>query len=195
VRTLVSQHPGATWCAPLGVAARLAAAGVTRMIERDWWGSARVGEAEVTCVPAAHFSGRTPFDRDETLWCGWSLRAGDLAVYFVGDTGLHPTFGEIGERLGPWDAVLMPIGAYAPRWFMHPVHLDPGEAVEAFAALTRDDARAMMVAMHWGTFPLSDEPVGEPPILTRAAWESRGLAAERLWIPGPGESRTLRSGR
>jgi N-acyl-phosphatidylethanolamine-hydrolysing phospholipase D len=197
VRHLARAHPEATWCAPLGVAARLRARGVTRLVERDWWGTARVGDATVTCLPAAHFSGRTPFDRDRTLWCGWAVEAGGTRLCFVGDSGLHPEFAAIGERLGPCDAVLMPVGAYAPRWFMRPVHMDPADALEAFAALTAAHVAhpTVMVAMHWGTFVLTDEPPDEPPRLVRALWEAAGRDGERLWVMAPGETRALRSAR
>jgi N-acyl-phosphatidylethanolamine-hydrolysing phospholipase D len=197
VRHIAQAHPAATWCAPLGVAARLRERGVREIVERDWWGSAHVGAAAVTCVPAAHFSGRTPFDRDRTLWCGWAVTIGDRRIYFVGDTGFHPLFSEIGARLGPIDMVFMPVGAYEPRWFMKPVHLDPDEALEAFAGLTRphDTHATIMVAMHWGTFTLTDEPMDEPPRRTQIGWAHRGWAADRLWILNPGETRAVRSVR
>jgi N-acyl-phosphatidylethanolamine-hydrolysing phospholipase D len=196
-RWLARRDPEAAWCVPLGVARRLARVGVTRLVERDWWEAASIGEARVTCVPAAHFSGRTPFDRDATLWCGWSLEVRGHRLYFVGDTGLHPEFGAIGERLGGWDAVLMPIGAYAPRWFMRPVHLDPDDALAAFEALTAEPGRGapILVAMHWGTFVLSDEPLDEPVARIRGAWADRGHAAERLWVLPAGETRVLSSAR
>ncbi len=193
VRALARAHPEATWCAPLGVAARLRARGVGHVVERDWWQDAVIGTAEVRCVPAAHFSGRTPFDRDATLWCGWAVRAHGHQVYFVGDTGMHPEFGTIGAHLGPCDLVLMPIGAYEPRWFMRPVHLDPDEALAAFGALTaaHPQHRTVMVGMHWGTFILTDEPPDEPPRRAAAAWAAHGRAAERLWVLAPGETRVL----
>jgi L-ascorbate metabolism protein UlaG (beta-lactamase superfamily) len=82
---------------------------------------------------------------------------------------------------------MLPIGAYEPRWFMAPQHLCPEEAGEAFLAL---GARTL-VAMHWGTFVLTDEPVGEPPERLRAWWQQSGLDPARLWIPDLGETRDL----
>lgn len=197
VRHLARSHPDATWCAPLGVAARLRMRGVLRIVERDWWTSARIGETAVTCLPAAHFSGRTPFDRDRTLWCGWAIEARGRRIYFVGDSGLHPDFTAIGTHLGPCDVVLMPVGAYEPRWFMRPVHMDPRDALDAFAALTRSHGEhpTIMVAMHWGTFVLTDEPPDEPPRLTRELWTAAARSAERLWTLSPGETRAIRSAR
>lgn len=197
VRALAKRHPEATWCAPLGVASRLRARGVRRIVERDWWDTARVGDAEVTCVPAAHFSGRTPFDRDATLWGGWSIAAHGRRIYFVGDTGLHPEFEAIGRRLGAIDAVLMPVGAYAPRWFMRPVHLDPEDALHAYAALTTPHPAhpTVMVAMHWGTFVLTDEPPDEPPRRILEGWSAQRRPADLLWVLAPGETRAIRSAR
>ncbi len=193
VRALARAHPGATWCAPLGVGARLRARGVTRIVESDWWGEAPVGDARLRCVPAAHFSGRTPFDRDRTLWCGWALEAAGRRIYFAGDSGFHPDFGLLGERLGPCDALLLPVGAYEPRWFMKPVHMDPAEALAAFEALTAPFAAhpSTMVAMHWGTFVLTDEPPDEPPRRIRELWRAAGRDDARLWVLAPGETRVL----
>ena len=193
VRALATRHPEALWCAPLGVSARLKARGVRHVAELDWWEGFSHGAAEITCMPAAHFSGRTPFDRDDTLWCGWTVAVAKRQVYFAGDTGHHPDFATIGARLGPCDAILLPVGAYEPRWFMRPVHMDPEEAVEAFGALTAMQRAhpTVMVAMHWGTFVLTDEPPDEPPARARAAWSSRGWPEDRLWVLSPGETRRL----
>ncbi len=195
VRAIARHHPDARWIAPLGVARRLRARGVRQATELDWWQSHVVGATHVTCVPAQHFSGRTPFDRNHTLWGGFVLRHAGHALYFVGDTGWHGGVGEIAERCGPFDTVFMPIGAYEPRWIMQPVHVDPEEAVRAFAVLqaAHPASEPVFVAMHWGTFTLTDEPLDEPPLRARAAWNQAGLPADRLWVMSPGETRVRRS--
>ena len=196
-RWLARRDPSATWCAPLGLGRRLSAVGVTRIVELDWWGNSTIGAAQVTAVPAAHFSGRTPFDRDATLWCGWSLRVGPHRVYFAGDSGMHPDFGVIGERAGPWDAIMLPIGAYSPRWFMRPIHMDPDEALAAYEALAggRNAASPVFVAMHWGTFRLTDEPFDEPVARTRTGWAARHGDPAHLLTLEPGETRAIRTAR
>ena len=202
IRRLVAEHPAASWLAPLGVAARLNALGVpaTAITERDWWETARVGPLAVTCVPAQHFSGRGVGDRDQTLWCGWVLRAGAAgrAVYFAGDSALHPDFAEVTRRGGPVALALLPIGAYAPRWFMQPVHCDPDDALAAYDALCMGQRAAavdvptpVFGATHFGAFRLTDEPIDEPARRTRAAWAAAGRDASRLWIPQHGETRVL----
>jgi len=99
-----------------------------------------------------------------------------------------------GPARSPIDAVLMPIGAYDPRWFMSAVHMDPEEAVAAFAAVrsAHPEHPSVMAAMHWGTFVLTDEPVDEPPRRARAAWERAGFLPDELWLFVPGETRVLR---
>jgi L-ascorbate metabolism protein UlaG (beta-lactamase superfamily) len=134
-----------------------------------------------------------------TLWGGWTVRAAGRALFFAGDTAYHPEFARIGERYGPFDIVLIPIGAYDPRWFMERVHVDPEEAVRAFIEVSGDslDARGsarsprIALGIHWGTFKLTDEPMDEPPRRTRAAWRAVGLPDEELWILRHGETREL----
>jgi N-acyl-phosphatidylethanolamine-hydrolysing phospholipase D len=149
----------------------------------------------LTATTAQHFSGRSLNNRNQTLWCGWTFRSKYKAIWFVGDTGRHPVFEEIGRRLGPFDAILMPIGAYDPEWFMGPVHINPENAVAAYMETTAASANggdaAVMTGMHWGTFKLTDEPMDEPPARARRAWTSAGLAESRLWIPRHGETRVF----
>ncbi len=108
VRRLAAAHPRAEWIAPLEVGEWLRKRNVTVTAELDWWQSVRTHQLDVTCTPAQHFSGRRPNNRDSTLWCGWVIRAGGRAVFFAGDTGRHPEFTAITQRLGPFDAALCP---------------------------------------------------------------------------------------
>ena len=126
-------------------------------------------------------------DRNRTLWCSWAVLAPSRRLYFGGDSGYHPDFARVGARYGPFDLALLPIGAYEPRWFMQPVHMNPEEAVRA----CRDARAAVLIPMHWGTFQLTDEAMDEPPQRTRAAWQAAGLPPEDLWLLAPGETRWL----
>jgi N-acyl-phosphatidylethanolamine-hydrolysing phospholipase D len=191
VRRLAAEQAGATWIAPLGMRRWLSARGIRRVHELDWWAQCERDALRITCLPAQHFSGRG-VRRNRALWCGWSLEAAAHRVCFAGDTGLHPAFREIGERLGPFDVTILPIGAYDPRWFMAPVHMDPDDAVTAFRELTvAHTKRCRMVGMHWGTFRLTDEPMTEPPQRTRDAWRSVSLPPDDLWILAHGETRWI----
>ena len=201
IRTLAARHPEARWVAPLGLAPWLRKRGAREVSEHDWWErvtlAPRAGgpaaPLEVTCVPAQHFSGRGVHDRDRRLWCGWAMRAGERSLYYGGDSGDHGAWDEVARGVGPVDAVLLPIGAYEPRWFMRPVHMNAEEAVAAFARLASasNGKRPVMVGMHWGTFKLTDEPLDEPPRKAREAWARHGLPDDRLWILAHGETRRL----
>jgi N-acyl-phosphatidylethanolamine-hydrolysing phospholipase D len=199
VRRVARLHPDAHWMVPLGLVPLLRRLGVRKVTELGWWDEATVGEARIACTPARHFSARGVTDRMRTLWCGWTVRVADRALYFAGDTAYHPEFAAIGQRYGPFDIVLVPIGAYEPRWFMQRVHMDPEEAVRAYLDVSgeslEEDAspRSPRIALgiHWGTFKLTDEPMDEPPRRTLAAWRAAGLPEEELWILKHGETREL----
>lgn len=196
VRLLVRRHANARWIAPLGLAAFLRSLGVAHVLELDWWEETRLGTVTVGCTPAQHFSARGPGDRNRTLWCGWAVAAPARRVFFAGDTGLHPEFAAIGDRFGPFHAALLPVGAYEPRWFMRPVHMNPEEAVRAFRELHAarpplPGKAAVMVPMHWGTFRLTDEPMDEPPRRVAEAWRAADLDPAGLWILAHGETRRL----
>ena len=197
VRRLVRTHPDARWVAPIGVGAWLRRRGATVAAELDWWQTTQVGEIELGCTPAQHFSGRGLNNRDATLWCGWTIRGGTGAnartVFFAGDTARHPEFGAITSHFGPFDAVIFPIGAYDPRWIMSPVHMDPDQAVDSYADVVRanGDRPCVFIASHWGTFKLTTEPMDEPPRVTRDAWQRAGFEDHLLWILRHGETRII----
>lgn len=178
---LVRRH----WTPPtvtgLGNARHLAKAGIRDAAELDWWHSTEVAGLRITYVPAQHFSARTPFDRNRSLWGGFVIQApGGETVYFAGDSGWCPHFAEIARAFPRIDLALLPIGAYAPRWFMRTQHMDPGEAVAAHRAL----GARRSIGMHFGTFfGLTDEALDEP-----ERWLGEAAAAAGL---GPGEFTTL----
>jgi N-acyl-phosphatidylethanolamine-hydrolysing phospholipase D len=194
VRRLTKRWPESQWLVPLGLERAVRERGGRHVREFDWWQGDQVGSVTVACTPAQHFSARGLGDRNRTLWCSWSLAAGRRRVFFAGDTGYHPDFAEIGARYGPFDIAFLPIGAYEPRWFMRPSHMNPEDAVSAFQDLhTRLDGaeRSVMVPIHWGTFKLTDEPMHEPPERLRLAWTRAGQPPEDLWLLAHGETRTL----
>jgi L-ascorbate metabolism protein UlaG (beta-lactamase superfamily) len=192
VRRLAQRHPKARWLVPLGVARIVSRFGACDVQEMDWWEERECGALKIACTPAQHWSGRGAFDRGRSLWCGWTIRAGQRAVWFAGDTAWHPDIATIGKRLGPFDALLLPIGGIEPRWYMRRLHLDPDEAVKAFLAVqSMQESVATFVAMHWGTFRIADEALSVPPALLCDAWHRGGLPDERLWLLAHGETRTL----
>jgi len=200
VRRLAALQPRAVWVCPLGLGRVLRSFGAKTVEEIDWWVRLGAGRVWATATPAQHFSARGPHDRNQSLWCGYAVELGDRKVYFAGDTGYHPDFRLIGEKLGPFDAMLLPVGAYEPRWFMRTMHMNPEEAVRAAIAIHEGATDAgggdfapppfpAFVPIHWGTFKLTDEPMDEPPRRTRQAWELAGLPEDRLWLLSAGETR------
>jgi N-acyl-phosphatidylethanolamine-hydrolysing phospholipase D len=170
---------------PLGNAALLRNAGVERVEEFDWGQGTRVGGVEVTCVPSQHWSQRGLFDARRSLWCAWVVIAPERRFYFMGDSGWFSGFADIGRALGPFDLAAVPIGAYQPAAMMRPHHVDPEQAVQAGVRLR---ARRL-VAMHFGTFDLSDEPLDEPPPRFRVAAARAGYSEADAWILQIGETR------
>jgi N-acyl-phosphatidylethanolamine-hydrolysing phospholipase D len=153
--------------------------------ELGWWESAEVGGLRAHCVPAQHFSGRSLTDRNRRLWAGWVVEGAKRRFYHAGDTGYFGGFAEIGERFGPIDLAAMPIGAYLPREMMGFIHVNPEEAVRAAV----DVGARRVLAMHFGTFDLADEPLDEPPRRFRAEAARLGLDEDRAWVMKIGETR------
>jgi L-ascorbate metabolism protein UlaG (beta-lactamase superfamily) len=188
VRRLNGQPGGPPrFLVPLGLKPWFAREGISNVTELDWWEHESHKGLEIMLVPAQHFSARTPWDRNETLWGGWVVRHPGFTFYISGDTGYSPDFEEIGRRVGRIDLAALPIGAYDPRWFMKTMHVDPEEAVQIY----QDLGARYAVAMHWGTFQLTDEPIDEPPQRLAAALEQAGIPAERFFLMKIGESRVL----
>jgi L-ascorbate metabolism protein UlaG (beta-lactamase superfamily) len=158
-----------------------------QVVTGDRWDRIDIGNGgDVTIVPAYHWSARTGRDRRMALWSGFMLSTGGGRIHFVGDTGYGNgrIFREVRRRIGRPDLALIPIGAYAPRWFMSAQHTDPNEAVQILEDLEADRA----VGIHWGVFQLTDEHRDEPPALLLEALERRGIA-ENLFPAGePGLS-------
>ena len=161
---------------PLGLKAWFTKLSIGRVTELDWWGESSVGDATVHAVPVQHWSSRTPFDRNKTLWAGYVISAPTLRTLFVGDSGYSNDFKAISTRLGKVDLALVPIGAYDPRWFMKSAHMNPEEALR----VVQDVGARRAIGMHWGTFALTDEPMAEP--------GERAAATGVIETPKPGET-------
>lgn len=151
--------------------------------ELDWWQTVDVGEAAFTFVPSKHFSGRSPWDRDRSLYGSWVIQARGKRVYHAGDTGYFSGFADIRDRFKNMDVAFMPVGAYEPRWFMKPFHVNPEEAFQAFL----DVQARKFVPIHWGTFRLSDEAMDEPPKRIQAAFHHADRSLDDLWLGDLGQ--------
>lgn len=187
IRSLVQQPGGSPYFfTPHGMGRWFKRQGAGEVVEMDWWSEAPFRDLRLHCVPARHWSARTAFDRNRSLWCGWVVR-GSFQILFIGDTGYSEQFREIHRQLGPMDLAAIPIGHYEPRWFMQASHVAPEEAVQI--ALDLHARRA--IGIHWGTFPLTDEPLDEPPRRLRVALETAGLPADIFLVLARGETRRI----
>ena len=152
-----------TWFVPLGLKAWFLDRGIDdkKVVELDWWESYQFDEQTViTFAPSVHWSKRSLWNNNESLWGSWSVNIDGFKTWFAGDTGYDDqVFKAIGQRLGPFRLGLIPIGAYAPRYFMADSHVDPQDAVK----IHQDIRSRQSMPIHWGTFQLSHEPILEPP--------------------------------
>ncbi len=144
---------------PLGVNLYLNRKGISKTIHLDWWQEHSVNDSvSISAVEAQHFSSRGMFDRDKTLWAGFVIESANGNIYFAGDTGYNKFFKRIGKDYAPVKTALIPIGAYIPRWFMGPVHVDPAQALQ----IHKDIGAGLSIGMHYGTFPLADDGEMDP---------------------------------
>ncbi|KAM0793150.1 hypothetical protein ACM66B_000625 [Microbotryomycetes sp. NB124-2] len=166
---------------------------------------------KITCTPCQHFANRGLFDRNQTLWASWAVEQIDssntrkASLWFAGDTGLRsveknmtrededalprcPAFKEIGDKLGPFDAACIPIGAYSPRPFMSRVHCSPEDAVE----LHQMTKSRKSVGMHWGTWILTDEEFNEPPKRLKKALIDKQIDTQEFVTVDIGETLRVR---
>jgi L-ascorbate metabolism protein UlaG (beta-lactamase superfamily) len=178
IRSLARDH-GAPFVVPLGVGAHLRRWGLPedRVVELDWGDSTTVGGLVLHCTEARHFSGRG-LARNTTLWSSWVVAGPANRAYFGGDTGYTGAFARVGATLGPFDLVLLPIGAYSEHW--PDVHMAPEETVRAHADLRGD----VLLPMHWATFNLGFHTWNEPIDRVCAAARAANI---RLVVPRPGE--------
>lgn len=184
--------PSVRWFTPLGYRGWFGRRGISPT-ELDWWGEAAVeapnGSLRIVALPARHWTRRGLRELNDRLWSAWALiTPRGQRIFFGGDSAYFGGYAEIGARLGPFDTAMLPIGAYELRWFMRTAHMNPEEAVRAYLDLGGAGA---FVAMHCGTFRLTDEDPLEPPVRTRAAWEAAHLPAAALHVPRHGETITL----
>ena len=165
------------WITPLGVGAILAGFGVNRSLvtELDWTQQATAGAVTITALPARHFSGRSLFNRFESLWASFALTGPQHRVYYGADSGEWDGFSEIGEAFGPFDLTMLEIGASDPLWI--DIHMGPEGAVRSFRSM---GGHGLLMPIHWGLFDLALHP-WQQPIESISAVD--GL---KLWSPTPG---------
>ena len=161
---------------------------IGNVVELDWWQTVELRNGvKLTAVPAQHGSNRGMADRNRTLWAGYVFEGEGGYVYFAGDTGFGPHFTGIRERFGSPRLAILPIGAFRPEWFMHPVHVSPPEAVQAHLVL----GAYRSVGMHFGTFRMADDGQDEPVQKLVSARAREGVHEDHFWILDFGEGRDV----
>ena len=177
---------GARWVTPRGVGSILQGFGVEaeRIVELDWTESIRVGALELTALPARHFSGRSLFNRFETLWASFVIAGPEHRVFYGADSGEWEGFAQIGEKYGPFDLTMLEIGAYDPLWA--DIHMGPDGAARTFQAMQAAaqgqgqgaSGTGVFMPIHWGLFDLALHAWRQP--------IERIFDVEGLWTPEPG---------
>tara|TARA_B100000963_G_C22512972_1_gene619274 strand:- start:12 stop:995 length:984 start_codon:yes stop_codon:yes gene_type:complete len=171
IRRLTRTQHNIKYFVPLGLKFLLKEWGARNVTELDWWQTVEIDGLKIQPTPVKHWSKRTFFDRNKTLWAGWMMQWNDFAFYFAGDTGYSSDFKRTAKKLGKPHLAAIPIGAYEPREFMKSTHINPEEAVKVFSDLGAKYA----IGIHWGTFKLTLEPMNEPPTRLKNALRAAGL--------------------
>ncbi|KAJ2558955.1 hypothetical protein EV175_000571 [Coemansia sp. RSA 1933] len=178
-----------TWYVPLGLRRWFARQGVYRVKEMDWWQEidhvAPDGrKLRIVSAPTQHWSGRTGLDSNASLWSSFLVQGARASVFHCGDTGYCPAFERIGRLYGPVSLAILPIGSYAPRWYMCHQHIDPEDAVR----IHHDLRASRSIGVHWGTFMMSDEHYLAPPRDLAIAAAKHGLADGEFVAPQIGRT-------
>jgi N-acyl-phosphatidylethanolamine-hydrolysing phospholipase D len=155
----------------------------------DWWQNchfinAEGKTAEVIFCPTKHWTARGFCDRNTCLWGAFAVRSGNTKFFFSGDTAYCEVFKLIGDKLGPFDVSAIPIGAYSPRWFMKDEHCNPNEAVK----IHQDLRSKQSIAIHWGTYPMTDEDKIEPALELARARDLVELPTDKMFTLAHGET-------
>lgn len=168
------------WICSVGIGQYLESWGVPsrRISEMNWGENISVGNnCEIIAAPARHFSGRSPWNRNETLWSSFIIRGPMHNIFYGADSGPFPGFRQIGDAYGPFDLTMLEIGAYDADW--PDVHMGPDHAVEAHLDLRGK----LLLPIHWGLFNLAFHPWREPIERLIASARQKNIS---LLLPKPG---------
>lgn len=173
LRGIAAAFPGTVLVGPPDLTPDPALLGFARVVVLAPWEATRIGGLTVTATPAVHYGRRDMIGLDPHPALGFALRGGGLALFHAGDTARGPVHAAAGERLGPFDLALVPIGAFMPENALGDVHATP----EGALAIAAELGAARALGMHWGTFAMS----ADSPQTAR----DRFLAAARAGGPLP----------
>jgi len=174
---------------PVGDKDLVQSLGIENVEELDWWETVEVNsQTKIAFTPSQHSSARGLFDRDKSLWGSYFIESENRSIYFGGDGGYSTHFSDIQDRMGAPEFAILGIGAYKPKFFMQPIHLDPAEAVQAHLDLGAEKS----IGMHFGTFQMASEGFDQPLIDLTSAMDSLGILSENFFTLHEGETRIYR---
>ena len=183
LKTLHKLNPNASFLVSKGDMDLLVRSGIKNVTEFLWWEDLEVKNTLFTFTPVQHWSARGFRDRNKSLWGGWFMQSSEHTIYHAGDTGYSDDFKETRSRLGSPDFAMIPIGGYDPLWFMRYHHVNPSESIQ----IALDLGVSKSLAMHWGTFRLTDEDILEPAQLIDQELKKLNLADDFFRTVKPGE--------
>ena len=183
LKTLHTLNPNASFLVSKGDMDLMVRSGIKNVTEFLWWEDLEVKNTLFTFTPVQHWSARGFRDRNKSLWGGWFMQSSEHTIYHAGDTGYSDDFKETRSRLGSPDFAMIPIGGYNPRWFMSYHHVKPSESIQ----IALDLGVSKSLAMHWGTFRLTDEDILEPAQLIDQELKKLNLADDFFRTVKPGE--------
>ena len=180
LKKISKNHPDAIFLVPAGDEKLLQRKRINNVYSFNWWESIEHKEFVFTFTPVQHWSKRSLFDRNKSLWGGWYIKNKDYAIYHAGDTGYSKDFIDTRLKLGAPKYAFIPIGAYDPEWFMAESHVNPEDAVQIMLDLEAEKA----FGMHWATFTLTDEDTIEPKERLKKAVNENGSIDFKSVSPG-----------
>ena len=180
LKKISKNHPDAIFLVPAGDEKLLQRKRINNVYSFNWWESIEHKEFVFTFTPVQHWSKRSLFDRNKSLWGGWYIKNKDYSIYHAGDTGYSKDFIDTRLKLGAPKYAFIPIGAYDPEWFMAESHVNPEDAVQIMLDLEAEKA----FGMHWATFTLTDEDTIEPKERLKKAVNENGSIDFKSVSPG-----------
>ena len=180
LKKISKKHPKAIFLVPAGDEKLLKRKKIKNVFSFNWWESIEHKNFVVTFTPVQHWSKRSLFDRNKSLWGGWFINHKDYSIYHAGDTGYSKDFIDTKIKLGSPKYAFIPIGAYDPEWFMAESHVNPEDAVQIMLDLEAEKG----FGMHWATFTLTDEDTIEPKIRLENAVKNNGEIDFISLVPG-----------
>jgi len=173
--------------APLGVdvwlAKNVTGGDRSRIVKLDWWEKTVYRGLELHLLPVHHWSARSLWDRNATLWGGFAVTRPGFAFFFSGDLGYSKDIGDIAARFDGFDLAAIGIGAYQPLWYRNS-HVSPDEAVR----IHRELRVKRSVGMHWGTYPMGQERLDQAPRDLALARAAQGVADDAFFVMRHGQT-------